>query len=546
MPSYLFGALPFYITNKNIQMKKKHLFYGVIVSSLLYLVSCVDNNINLKNVDNTIAMDGAMVLPLAQSTVTLEDFINKLNVKNITTNSSNVLTVNYTPTISNSFNLNITPQSVTTNLSSNISAYAGTTLSKAAFNTAFGASHPITVTINLSGVSSNISRIDSIYINSASITVTSFSNNVLLQVIPNSTCLPGMPQYTRLGSFTISLSNQWVKAINNQITLSLIATTTASSVTIPPSPTLSAAFNISSFKDVFGQFFYSLAAQTGTVDLSFLNSAISSSSYLPFQNPTIKIFRTTNVGVPMQLNIGYLKSYNSATPATYRSATFSTNPQSFPSVPTTPGQTITDSLVFNNANGNISNLFTLSGINTLAYSFGAQNASSTAEQYIMSSNTFKVWPTVNIPLSFNPSVDIQFLDTVSLGSSFSNFLNKNNIDDVKFWLTVDNYTSSKITISATLLDSIQQVVSSTATQTITVNTTLNVNSSGVAEQAATTTDQQSSIEFTASDIKKAKYIKLSYVLAGKDVSTSLTLVSTDFIKVKLSAYVQGSVSLNNN
>jgi hypothetical protein len=164
----------------------------------------------------------------------------------------------------------------------------------------------------------------------------------------------------------------------------------------------------------------------------------------------------------------------------------------------------------------------------------------------MSSNTFKVWPTVNIPLAFNPAVDIQFLDTVSLGSSFTNFLNKNNIDDVKFWLTVDNYTSSKITISATLLDSNQQVVSSTATQTITVNTTLNVNSSGVAEQAATTTDQQSSIEFTAADIKKAKYIKLSYILAGKDVSTSLTLVSTDFIKVKLSAYVQGSVSLNNN
>jgi hypothetical protein len=215
-------------------------------------------------------------------------------------------------------------------------------------------------------------------------------------------------------------------------------------------------------------------------------------------------------------------------------------------MPSAPGKNAIDSLIFNKANGNIDNLFTLPGINTIAYSFGAQSQTGgITNQFIMSKDTFTVSPSVNIPFAFNAGVNVQMADTLSLGSSFTDFLNKNDLQNVKLWLIANNFTSTKVVIGLTLLDANKQSFSTT--QNLTLNTTLNINNTtGQANQTSTTTDQQLSLAYSAADLKKAQYIKLSYSLAGKDLLTSLTLTSTDFIKVKLCAYVKGNAKLNDN
>jgi hypothetical protein len=542
-------------------MNYKKVFRSLIAAvSFATLLSACTNDIDLNDVDNTLSVNGAAVFPLAQSTVTLNDFIDKLKLANITTNKDNILTVSYKPSINNNFDLNITPLSVSANinLGSSLSAVPAGMISKDMFNNIFGTSHPIPVQIDLSKISANVSQLDSIFINDASINLAlktniDFTNsNIRLTIIPNPICFPGLPTYpfinVKNGSIChIPINRRHINTNNSILTLAVVLEATATNpITIPASPALDAhvSFDNINFQYIYGKFNYTLAPQTGTVDLGFLNDAISNTSYLPFKDPTIKIMRTSNAGLPIELNIDYIKSYNNAAPsnAKYAFGGVSTT-QSFPTTPTQPGKTVTDSLVFNKANGNIDNLFTLPGINAIAYSLGAQiSTTSNAKQYILNSNTFKIEPVINIPFAFNPNVNIQFFDTLSLGSSFTDFTDKNNLDNVKLWLTVNNYTSAKMTIELTLLDANYQFVSK---QQINVDATLDVDATtGLATQTPTTKDQLCSLAFTTNDIKKTQYVKLSYALAGKDAQKSLTLKSSDFIKAKLSVYVKGNAKLN--
>jgi hypothetical protein len=513
----------------------------IVVVSFSTLLSACTNDIDLNDVDNTLSVNGAAVFPLAQSTVTLKDFIDKLKLANITTNKDNILTVSYKPNINNSFNLNITPLKVYTDINLETGSLPSGVISSNTFNTLlFGPNHPIPVQIDLSKISSNVSQLDSILLNSASLNIAlntniSFagSNLKLTLISPNLNYPTGYSKSNTVsvGSVcTLPISGK-VSTNNSIVTLQMVLEA-YSNVSIPASPTLSAhvAFDNINFQYIYGKFAYTLAPQTGTVDLGFLNDAISNTSYLPFTDPTIKIMRTTNAGLPVELNIDYIKSYNNADPSNVRYA-FGGAPttQSFPAIPDQPGKTITDSLVFNKANGNIDNLFTLPGINAIAYSLGAQiSTTSNAKQYILNSNTFKIEPVVNIPFAFNPNVNIQFFDTLSLGSSFTDFTNKNNLDNVKLWLTVNNYTSAKMTIDLALLDANKQFISA---KQITVN-------------ATDSKDQPCSLAFTANEIKKTQYVKLNYSLAGQDAQKSLTLKSSDFIKAKLSVYVKGNAKIN--
>jgi hypothetical protein len=541
--------------------KTKFRYLLAVIASITLFSSCV-NDINLKDVDDTISMNGAVVFPLAQSTITLKDFVDELNIENMTVNSNNILTVNYKPSTSYSFNLNISPSDVSINTTTpaTLSSKAGTTISTATFNSL---SPSQIAEIDLCSLASaNITRLDSIYISNATLSFTlntniNFAANQLqLTVTPAAACFPSLSPTTfanvRNGSVcTIPLTNCWIKPQSSKISFSIATQATSGNIYVPASPSLnsSAALKNINFKYAFGQFAYNLASQTGTFDLGFLNDVISQSSYLPFQNPSFKLTCYSNARIPMQLNIDYIKSYNNSTPSNVRYASFSgstSTSQSFSKMPSAPGKNAIDSLIFNKANGNIDNLFTLPGINTIAYSFGAQSQTGgITNQFIMSKDTFTVSPSVNIPFAFNAGVNVQMADTLSLGSSFTDFLNKNDLQNVKLWLIANNFTSTKVVIGLTLLDANKQSFSTT--QNLTLNTTLNINNTtGQANQTSTTTDQQLSLAYSAADLKKAQYIKLSYSLAGKDLLTSLTLTSTDFIKVKLCAYVKGNAKLNDN
>jgi len=541
--------------------KTKFRYLFAVIASVTLFSSCV-NDIDLKDVDDTISMNGTAVFPLAQSTITLKDFIDKLNIDNMTVNSNNVLTVNYKPSTSYSFNLNISPSDVSINTTTpaTLSSKAGTTISAATFNSL---SPSQVAEIDLRSLAStNITRLDSIYISNATLSFTlntniNFAVNQLqLTVTPTPTCFPSLSPTTftnvRNGSVcTISLTNCWIKPQSSKISLSIATQATSGNVYVPASPSLnsSAVLKNINFKYAFGQFAYNLASQTGTFDLGFLNDVISQTSYLPFQNPSFKLACYSNARIPMQLNIDYIKSYNSSSPSNVRYASFSgstSTSQAFTKMPSAPGKSAVDSLIFNKANGNIDNLFTLPGINTIGYSFGAQSQTGgITNQFIMSKDTFTISPSVNIPFAFNAGVNVQMTDTLSLGDSFTDFLNKNDLQNVKLWLIANNFTSTKIAIGLTLLDANKQPFSTT--QNLTLNTTLNIgNTTGQATQTSATTDQQLSLAYSATDLKKAQYIKLSYSLAGKDLTTPLTLTSTDFIKVKLCAYVKGSAKLNDN
>jgi hypothetical protein len=531
----------------------------------LLLFSCVDNNISIKDADTTLAVDGAAVFPVAQSTITIKDFIDHFDPKYLTQDANDVMVVKYSPGTLYNFNLNFTPSDVVVGNGLNLQPYAGMSITPAIFNAATGNIQHIEADLH-SLSPSHINQIDSIDIESMYVTFTlhtnlSFGTNQLqLTVIPDPACFTGLTQpsysYTNLHDNTainIPLSNFRIKTkAGSKITLTLLLQEPSSAGNISVSASSSLSYDVAirqvAYSAAYGQFAFTCPSQSGSIDISFINDVIRNTSYLPYANPTVSLTTTTNARIPMTFTVDYLKSFNSATPSNVLWAQFDNGAhnKSFPiyKLPSMPGGSASNTLTFNKTNGKIDQLFTQTGINTISFSFSGQSRTDTvvANQFIVRNNNFQITPSAEIPLVFNAGANIQILDTLSLGSSFTDFLNDNNLDNVRFWLIANNFTSTQMSVGVTLLDAQKKPFSTV--QNITLKTTLNVDANGKVIPGQTTTDQQFSLAFTADDLKKAHYIRLAYTLQGKDLTTPLTICASDFVKVKLSAYVKGSATIN--
>ncbi len=540
-----------------------HRIYAFIVFAFL-LQSCVKNDISLNNVDGTIGVNGSLVFPIATSTITISQFLNKLNVTNLSQDNTGTLYLYYNPTAPYNFNLNVGLQDVPVTQSVDFNGFTGPA-SATMINNQLAAYE--NVAFDLKQLSSqNITELDSIAVNSMQLVLTLKSNinfntnQASITITPDPTVFVGITpaSYYQVG-YANSLINQpitftfskFVAKPNSNGTFPmkvlLQEVTPANDVTI----TNSSYFNYTvtlknvNFSAMYGQFAFNVPPQTGTIDLSFINNFIQTNSTLPFSNPQVKLAMKTNARLPLDFKVNSITSYNTSQPNVTLSATFDNGSLSkiFPlyNMPARVGAWGTNTLTFDKNNGHIDNLFTQPGINTVAFTFSGFSRSDTIvkNQFVTQNDTFQISPYAVFPLSFNAGADIIMSDTIKINDqSFHDFLNKINVNEMALWLIASNNTSSQIGVSASLLNSNQQPIGTA--QNVTLKVTANVDAAGrPVLTTGTQTDQNFKLSFNYSDLQQAYYLLLRYTLQGKDMQTPLTVNAADFVKVKVSAYANG-------
>ena len=551
-------------------MKSKSYIYAVytLIAFVFLLQSCVKNDISLNNVDGTIGVNGSLVFPIATSTITISQFLNKLNATNLSQDNTGTMYLYYNPTVPYNFNLNVGLQDVPVTQSVDFNGFTGSAAATVINNQLATYEN---VAFDLKQLSSqNITELDSVAVNSMQLVLTlnsniNFNNNqASITITPDPTVFVGITptSYSQVG-YASNLNNQpitftfskFVAKPNSNgkfpMKVLLQELTPANNVTI----TNSSYFNYTvtlknvNFSAMYGQFSFNVPPQTGTIDLGFMNNFIQSNSILPFTNPQVKLVMKTNARLPLDFKVNSITSYDTSQPNNTLSATFDNGSLSknFPlnNMPARVGSWGTNTLTFDKNNGHIDNLFTLPGINTVAFTFSGFSRSDTIvrNQFVTQNDTFQILPYAVIPLTFNPGATIYMSDTVTINNqSFHDFLNKTNVNEMALWLIADNNTSAQIGLSASLLNSNQQIVGTP--QNVTLKVTANVDTSGrPVLTTGTQTDQYFKLSFNYSDLQQASYLLLTYTLQGKDIQTPLTVNAADFVKVKVSAYANG-ISFN--
>ncbi|MBB3186154.1 hypothetical protein [Microbacter margulisiae] len=546
-------------------MTKNHFHYGLfaMIVFVIMLQSCVQNDISLSNVDGTIGTNGALIFPVATSTVTIKQFFDYIHSTNLSYDGSGNLIVTYNPDTPYSFDMNASIQDVPIPQSVNFKGHTGYA-STDQINTILATSEDFS--FDLKSLSSqNITQLDSISVQSAQFAFSvnsniNFNNNQFqLTITPDPSVFTGIQpaSYSQTGTLAslnntaVTFSNFIAKANANgkfPVQVRLQELSPSNNVYVNSNSTFEITITLKNmnFNAIYGQFSFS-ATQTGTIDLSFLNNYLSSSSTLPFSNPQINLEMKTNTRLPWDFKVNSIQSYDSSQPNKKLSATFDNESPSkiFPlyHMAKKVGNWGSNTLTFNKSNGHIDQLFTLPGINTISFNISGFTRTDTVvnNQFILPNDTFEVYPQITIPLAFNPGTDIIIHDTLDIPSSMHDFLNKNSAQETELLLAATNNTSAQIEVTATLMDNQNQQIGNA--YNVVLKVTSNVDSNG----RPTSSDnavQNFSIPFSYSDLKNASYIKFTYTILGKDITSPLTFNTADFIKIQVSAYIK-RLSLNN-
>jgi hypothetical protein len=543
-------------------MKTKPYIYRIyiLIAIPFLLHSCVNDNISLKNL-GTVGINGALVMPIVSSTLTFKEFLDNIKASNLSTDSTGMMYLHYTPTTTYNLTLNNSIQDIAENESVDFGGYTGTANAEI-INTLFSANQSVSFDVN--DFSTNILQLDSMRVNSMQLEVTinsniNFLNNrASITITPDPNAFSGIlpvSQTVIINNLkqtpcTFVFNNVNIKPVNGKIPIKILLQEIpiAQDVSIPDQSTFTYNLKLKNidFSTIHGQFSLNTNSQKDTVDLNFIYNAIQSSSTLPFTNPQLALKVSTNARLPLNFTVNSISSYNSSQPNNKSMATFDNGSfsKSFPlyNMPSTINSFGTNTLIFNNKIGHIDKLFSQSGINKMIFDCSGSTRTDTVvkNQFVMKNNIVQVTPSVIIPLSFNPGVNINIKDTVAVSQSVRDFLNKDSIEQTAFWLTATNYTSVQIGLTATLLNDRHQTIGSS--QTFTLNVTETIDASG--RPSGTSTSQPFYPNFKYTDIQQACYVVLTYTLKGKDTNTPVSVYANDFITVKLSAYAKGSVTFN--
>lgn len=545
-------------------MNKKRISFNflIILMTLMMLQSCVKNDISLSNLDGTIGTNASFIFPIAKSTVTLQQFLDYVNSKNVSSDAAGNFYIYYQPNDPYLFDLNIPVNNVNTTQAINFQGYTGQA-DMTTVNTALAQAED--VYFNLQQLSSShINQLDSILINQLTFTLSfrsniNFNNNQLrLTIIPDPVYFEGIqPATISQTYYGNTLNNQTLHFTFSHFTarpdnqgnihfkVLLQEVPPASDITLTSNSYFSTSLTLSNidFTAMFGQFSLQVDSQRQTMDLSFINQFILTNSTLPFSNPQIRLNMRTNARVPMDFEVENLISYNNQNPSQTLSAVFNNGSPScvFPlrNLPNQVGAWAENNILFDKNNGHLDNLFTQPGINTLSLTFRGYTRTDTVvqQQFILKNDTFLITPYVTIPLSFNPGSNIILQNSVNIPSSLADFLQKSDAKQTEILLTATNYTSAQIQLTATLLDSNNQPIGN-AYQVL-LKETIPLNPDGTIVSTSTTQEQLFSIPFSYNDLKMARSIQFTYTIKGADLHSPLTMNKNNFVDVKISAYTKG-------
>jgi len=547
-------------------MKRKLiLFYCSIVGlSAMSLTSCVD--IDLSAVSKDVQIKESLVMPIGEANLNIGDILTKLSLPDQI--KMNADTINFVTELNSQYqflNVNLLANPVTTNLPFTIAP-----IPQVPANTEI----PITGTVldvNLGlDPNSTTQRVDKIEITKFVFGINISRSNLfvfgttspisesdlrIVMIFPkfykSNTTTPIDPvevpinQFDQLSNVTLNDFYMDTKGLTGTPILVKLYSGNRD-ITVAASATLNLSVVISEIQNIvaYGKFqLNSTAPTTLKLPLDML-SAIPAG--LNFANPKATITLTSDIGTYLQFNIESIKAY-SKDRSIIKQGLFKNGSQSTTEVidvkPMTPkDKAVTKQLHTLDRNyGSLDQLFDRS-LDTLEYKFSlttadALNDTSATPSFITPGMSMKANIKIEVPLYFKSGSNYTLTDTLSnINIPFG------NVDNAILVLKVTNALPVKATFSMKFLDASNNVITSSLNTSTYVINSGEVNSFGLVTAETVSPINIELTQTQANEIKDAKSMIYSLVLAGKTDNDPIQITKNNYIKVKLGAYLKGKYS----
>jgi len=565
--------------------KKIILFCSCILGiSSFILVSCTD--IDLTTISKDVKIQESLVMPIGETNLTVEDILNKLNLQQFISPTSN--DIFYSTFDSAEFKFRLVDLVENSQISAKTYYPTPVTVTYPAFtNLPTVSSNEI---INL-GLNSNPTslRIDSAKITSSTLTVEVNVNNMALNASDIKLSLI-FPPYLDKTTNTIRMlsgsSNTLVvtpapfgqvknvpipnfmmntpdNATGIPVQIKIESKTGSSPVTMNSSSSIEVKlkFTLLDFAIAYGLFEPGSLA-TATVQQA-LNIKEFPSGLFKFNNPKIIVTASSNIGTYMRFQIDYMKAFvkeDPAVPAIF--ALFDGNQNKsevFDVKPSAPGLWVTKHFTYDNGiNGGTGRFFDNLPIpDMFEYKFAVQNDKTNNENhplepsFITPDGAIKVKVENQIALDLKAGSYFEMKDTIEdVGTNIRSTFNNVHLDKAFLMLTVLNGLPMKLIFSMTLKDSVGATIPSTLNDTEYEINAPEVDASGFVKATAPSglTPQKLEISLTQGqldDLKKAKIIEYTIHADGKDVNGTekpIHFSKTNTFGVKLGIFVKGNMT----
>ena len=275
----------------------------------------------------------------------------------------------------------------------------------------------------------------------------------------------------------------------------------------------------------------------------FENELLKNSNLL-FSNPILDINATTNIGVPVTLNINSISAIKEG-------EQFESEFNNGSSLridlnrPTQPYDSASTALRLDKDNGSLNTLLSIlpEQIN-LDYSISINQTNNNSDYHFV---TFPMQMTMDImaqiPLQFDPASHFSYNDTID--ADFSSLIEKEslqtiNIDTIDLYLDIENKLPVNTTLKLIYLDNNDQII--TESQSFKI-LSAKVDTDGRVFESTKETIVLSTNGEAINDVYNTKKIILALSLNGYDENSKIYFQTTDAIDIKLSTFFKIKTSL---
>jgi len=564
------------------RLKNKHMkaiinnkvLVACFAASILLLSSCVDNSIDLKNLSTNIAVGGTIATPIAESNITVANLVSSYKPKptdNIVINEKDGAvnlffadTLDYTNPAQTDFSKFGIIHSLLT------AGGAG------GFVQGFGA-FPVVLPNNPTPVPFTV--VESYKFNDINKTPAKqrvdsmrFKNTIISVAVTSSINFPA-----GFASLSIQLPPEFVDGNNSVIDLPLTGLHTSQDfpyptfvvkangsgltnfpITVklrgngvtPISATDTIAVNISLKNSDFVAYGFfnndSIVHRSEDLKLNLYKVLPKGCVVYPVEPQITFNMINTNVGIPLQLNIEELKTYeNSATPPKTATATFNGSPTTSYALPRATAvdvpQTSSITLDQTPSNGNLANLFKIK-VDSASVKFNLQvMPHAVSNDFVSTDSKMRVIVGINVPFWLDAGSMLTISDTTS--NSIKGILNSKDITKAVLKLNSSNKLPVDVTVFFELLDANNLVIPTAGVYKYTIKAAT-VDADGVPVTPTVSNFNITYDSTTIADLKKATKFKITVQAKGMDINSKMKFRMQDYINIKIFGYAQGGISLN--
>ena len=302
------------------------------------------------------------------------------------------------------------------------------------------------------------------------------------------------------------------------------------------------------FDEIYGHIWqkekYKYNAVSFNMPTDLFASNILQNNKILFSNPQLKINLTSNIGIPMLLqieNFHYFKNGKENIINTKNNCKFPID------IPQNSGETYHTYFELNNSNSPISELLSEFPKNiTLDWVAYTNDSIKEHMHYLINPIIANMDFELTIPFQFDPTSQISYRDTISADLEY---LLKNevtdivNIDTLNLHLDITNSLPAKTTIKLYCLDENNNLLFESKEFTVEA---AEVDGEGRVLNPTTQNKEVGLSSNLAKEIINTKNIAFEIALTTKDNNSKLYIQSTDKIDINLSAYAKTTINITNN